>query len=149
MPSAAPSNEKPSDHLPARLDLQHAQPSHLAAAPGPAQLAADTLPSRRPPPADSNIARSLRGTAYWMAPEVIRQDGHGRAADIWSVGCTVIEMLTAKPPWTQCGNQVLTLKARAVTAQCSEEYSRVWQRWPAGLASRKEEARHTPQQPAS
>jgi hypothetical protein len=52
---------------------------------------------------------SLKGTPYWMAPEVIKQTGHGRQADIWSVGCTVIEMLTGKPPWVQFNTQVSAL----------------------------------------
>ncbi|XP_074264806.1 mitogen-activated protein kinase kinase kinase YODA-like [Silene latifolia] len=45
---------------------------------------------------------SFKGSPYWMAPEVIRNsDGSNIAVDIWSLGCTIIEMATAKPPWSQ------------------------------------------------
>ncbi|KAH9755036.1 mitogen-activated protein kinase kinase kinase ANP1 [Citrus sinensis] len=54
-------------------------------------------------------AKSMKGTPYWMAPEVIRQTGHSYSADIWSVGCTVIEMATGKPPWSQQYQEVAAL----------------------------------------
>lgn len=41
----------------------------------------------------------LLGTIAFMAPEVLRGDDYGRACDIWSVGCCIIEMTTTKPPW--------------------------------------------------
>lgn len=54
-------------------------------------------------------AKSMKGTPYWMAPEVILQTGHSFSADIWSVGCTVIEMATGKPPWSEQFQEVAAL----------------------------------------
>lgn len=48
--------------------------------------------------ADLNT-HSVVGTPYWMAPEVIEMSGVSAASDIWSVGCTVIELLTCVPPY--------------------------------------------------
>jgi serine/threonine protein kinase len=42
---------------------------------------------------------SVVGTPYWMAPEVIELSGAGPHSDIWSVGCTVIELIEGKPPY--------------------------------------------------
>lgn len=42
---------------------------------------------------------SMKGTLYWMAPEMMQGKDVGRPADIWSLGCLVVEMFTAQAPW--------------------------------------------------
>ncbi|KAG8940832.1 ATP binding [Tulasnella sp. 424] len=42
---------------------------------------------------------SLQGSVFWMAPEVVKQSGHSSKADIWSVGCVIVEMLTGEHPF--------------------------------------------------
>ncbi|KAF5905192.1 mitogen-activated protein kinase kinase kinase 19 [Clarias magur] len=51
----------------------------------------------------SDYLKSVHGTPYWMAPEVINETGHGKKSDIWSIGCTVFEMATRKPPLAHMG----------------------------------------------
>ncbi|XP_073989973.1 mitogen-activated protein kinase kinase kinase 4 isoform X2 [Rhodnius prolixus] len=44
------------------------------------------------------------GTQAYMAPEVFMKSntvGHGRAVDVWSLGCVVIEMISGQRPWHQ------------------------------------------------
>ena len=46
---------------------------------------------------------SLKGTIPWCAPEVICHKKYGKKADIWSLGCTLIEM-TGNQPWGNIEN---------------------------------------------
>ncbi|CAL9195610.1 unnamed protein product [Musa hybrid cultivar] len=54
-----------------------------------------------------DMLKSCKGSVYWMAPEVVNpKKTYGPACDIWSLGCTVLEMLTRQIPypsleWTQ------------------------------------------------
>ncbi|CEL95342.1 unnamed protein product [Vitrella brassicaformis CCMP3155] len=48
----------------------------------------------------------IKGSIYWMAPEVVHEKA-GRRSDIWSVGCVVIEMMTATHPWPDLENMTV------------------------------------------
>eukprot|EP00440_Ansanella_granifera_P066269 gb/GFBE01071879.1/.p1 GENE.gb/GFBE01071879.1/~~gb/GFBE01071879.1/.p1 ORF type:complete len:602 (+),score=126.05 gb/GFBE01071879.1/:1-1806(+) len=48
---------------------------------------------------DETLTHTMRGSIPWMAPEVLAHSRYGRAADLWSFGCVVIEMGTANVPW--------------------------------------------------
>ncbi|GET87162.1 protein kinase, putative [Leishmania tarentolae] len=57
------------------------------------------------------MTTNIVGTAYFMAPEVLQPNGAtiGTAADIWSVACCVIEMLTGRPPLSDLPNQFMVM----------------------------------------
>ncbi|CAK9220659.1 unnamed protein product [Sphagnum troendelagicum] len=53
--------------------------------------------------------RKVNGTPLWMAPEVVLQKEQGLPSDIWSLGCTVVEMATGQAPWAQIANPFVAL----------------------------------------
>lgn len=59
--------------------------------------------------AEQTLSNTMRGSIPWMAPEVIRNTGYGRAADIWSFGCVLVEMASAKSPWGKFDNPMAAM----------------------------------------
>jgi mitogen-activated protein kinase kinase kinase 1 len=49
--------------------------------------------------AEEEFKGQLSGTIAFMSPEVLRGEPYGRACDVWSIGCCIVEMATAHPPW--------------------------------------------------
>ena len=66
---------------------------NVAAAAGPGPSAGSTA-----------MFGSRVGTPAFMAPEVLRETRYGRRADVWSLGCVMIEMTTGHPPWHELHN---------------------------------------------
>ncbi|KAF5814230.1 putative mitogen-activated protein kinase kinase kinase STE-STE11 family [Helianthus annuus] len=57
----------------------------------------------------ANEDAPIRGTPMFMAPEVARGEEQGFPADVWALGCTVIEMATGCSPWLNVTDPVSVL----------------------------------------
>lgn len=57
-----------------------------------------------------SIDTSVAGTPFWMAPEIIELKGATTKSDIWSLGCTIIELMTGKPPYFDCNPMTALFK---------------------------------------
>ena len=70
--------------------------------------------------ADFSIAEQLKNfkstqvtfgvrTIKWMTPEIVKRERYGLKVDIWSVECTVVEMLTGYPQWNKLNDTPTTI----------------------------------------
>ncbi|KAI9344460.1 hypothetical protein BD770DRAFT_447157 [Pilaira anomala] len=68
---------------------------------------------------------TMRGTVFWMAPEVLTNN-YSAKVDVWSLGCTVLEMITGEHPWMHLSTlaalyQIGKLNAPAIPTHISDE----------------------------
>ncbi|XP_042756235.1 mitogen-activated protein kinase kinase kinase 5 isoform X4 [Lactuca sativa] len=73
---------------------------------------------------------SLKGSPYWMAPELLQGETQkdsnpdlALAVDIWSLGCTIIEMMNGKPPWSEFEGPAAMFKVMKETPPIPESMS--------------------------
>ncbi|MCO5550783.1 hypothetical protein L7F22_004274 [Adiantum nelumboides] len=92
---------------------------------------------------------TMRGTFSHMAPEVVEGRGAGPASDVWSLGCTVVEMMQGVGPWG-IGEEALLQQALAepphipshVSEVCKDFLRRCLVRDPSHRATLQELLQH-------
>ena len=66
----------------------------------------------------SRSSSDFKGTPFWIAPEALQGVEQSFPSDIWSLGCTVVEMYQGCPPWV---NLALSFVSVISTISCSNE----------------------------
>ena len=74
---------------------------------------------------------SLQGSVFWMAPEVVKQTSYTRKADIWSLGCLIVEMFTGTHPFPNCSQlqaifQIGNSSAKPTTPENASEEGKLF-----------------------
>ncbi|KAF8030212.1 hypothetical protein BT93_E2606 [Corymbia citriodora subsp. variegata] len=67
-----------------------------------------------------DAAGPVGGTPLFMAPEVARGGRPGFAADVWSLGCTVLEIATGRPPWADVADPVSAIHRIGFSGEAPE-----------------------------
>lgn len=94
---------------------------------------------------------SIAGTPNWMAPEIISMDGTSTASDIWSLGATVVELLTGEPLYTHL-NEMAALHAIVtdehppiptfISTACKEFLLKCFEKQPSQRVNAKDLLKH-------
>ncbi|XP_050212957.1 mitogen-activated protein kinase kinase kinase 18-like [Mercurialis annua] len=58
---------------------------------------------------DWDAKTPIAGTPVYMAPEVARGEHQSFPADVWALGCTVVEMTTGRAPWSNVSDAMSAL----------------------------------------
>eukprot|EP00755_Sulcionema_specki_P007595 Sspe_Gene.38681::Locus_18651_Transcript_1_1_Confidence_1.000_Length_3133::g.38681::m.38681 len=66
---------------------------------------------------------SIKGTIRYMSPKAI-QRGYDVTSDLWAVGCSVVEMATGRPPYSNCSLQNQQLLYQIAQRSISPEIPR-------------------------
>ncbi|TDL20406.1 kinase-like protein [Rickenella mellea] len=59
-------------------------------------------------------SHDIVGTPNFLAPELIEQQGASPASDIWALACTIIELLTGRPPHSEIDSRLSAVMFRVV-----------------------------------
>ena len=72
---------------------------------------------------NTHVLTSIKGTPLYMAPELIEERPYDQAADLWSVGCILYELLVGSPPFSTKNIIQLINKVRHDSIQWPEDMS--------------------------
>lgn len=84
----------------------------------------------------NRMAMTYAGSPNWMAPEVMTGQGASTVSDIWSLGATVVELLTGNPPFHNLVNESACyaivneeyIPPLTLSAECRDFLSRCFQK---------------------